>query len=473
MTAAPPAEPGNEPAERNGTPAGPSSTTGPGTGKGSGSAMTPGTGVDPSTGVNPGTGVDPGTGRSGRPIRVVAFGGGHGLAASLRALRHCARDLDLDITAVVTVGDNGGSSGRLRAERDAQLPPGDLRMALAALAGKDPGHQRTVALMQHRFALVGKPDRRSSEAATDIPVSDGPAGDAQARDAQTGDGPAGNSPANNGPAGSSSATDGPAGGSPANDGSAGNSQAGDGRARADDRRIASVGGRHDPLAGHAVGNLLLLGLLELLGDPVAALEHAGAMVGAQGRVLPMASHAVGIEADVRGGDPDRPDEIVTVRGQHAVAVTTGHVEALRIVPASPPACPPALAAIAEADWLIFGPGSWYTSVLPHLLVPELAEAIVTSPARRLVTLNLAADNETLGLSVADHLAALHWYLPRLRVDTVLADAKWVGEPDPVHRAAQALGARLVLAPLAVADGSPKHDPESLGTALVPVLGSDR
>ena len=74
-------------------------------------------------------------------------------------------------------------------------------------------------------------------------------------------------------------------------------------------------------------------------------------------------------------------------------------------------------------------------MLPHLLVPALAAAIVASPARRLVTLNLAADNETLGLSVADHLAALHWYLPDLRVDTVLADAKWVGEPEPVHRAA--------------------------------------
>jgi uncharacterized cofD-like protein len=361
------------------------------------------------------------SGAAAGSIKVVAFGGGHGLAASLRALRRCSPELDLDITAVVTVGDNGGSSGRLRAERDAQLPPGDLRMALAALAADDPGHQRTVALMQHRFALVGKPDRRGSGAA-------GPVGADQP------------------------------------------DQAGRGET---DRRIASVGGKHDPLAGHAVGNLLLLGLLELLGDPVAALDHAGAMVGACGRVLPMASHAVGIEAEVRGGDPARPHAVVTVRGQHAVAVTSGHVEALRIVPDSPPACPPALAAIAEADWLIFGPGSWYTSVLPHLLVPELAEAIVASPARRLVTLNLAADNETLGLSVADHLAALHWYLPGLRVDTVLADAKWVGEPEPVHRAAQALGARLVLAPLAVADGSPKHDPESLGTALVPVLGSDR
>jgi len=112
-------------------------------------------------------------------------------------------------------------------------------------------------------------------------------------------------------------------------------------------------------------------------------------------------------------------------------------------------------------------------VLPHLLVPGLAEAITASPARRLVTLNLAADNETSGLSVADHLAALRWYLPGLRIDAVLADAKWVGEPEPVHRAAASLGARLVLAPLAVADGSPRHDPESLGVALVPVLGPAR
>ena len=128
---------------------------------------------------------------------------------------------------------------------------------------------------------------------------------------------------------------------------------------------------------------------------------------------------------------------------------------------------------ATADWLIFGPGSWYTSVLPHLLVPELADAIVSSPARRLVTLNLAAEKETLGLSVADHLAALRWYLPELKVDLVLADSKAVGDPEPVERAAESLGARLVLAPVAVADGTPRHDPAALGAALVPVLGADR
>ena len=71
-------------------------------------------------------------------LRVVAFGGGHGLSASLRGLRRCARELDLEITAIVTVGDDGGSSGRLRAERDALVPPGDLRQALAALAADDP-----------------------------------------------------------------------------------------------------------------------------------------------------------------------------------------------------------------------------------------------------------------------------------------------------------------------------------------------
>ncbi|GAB1646123.1 gluconeogenesis factor YvcK family protein [Krasilnikovia sp. MM14-A1259] len=361
-----------------------------------------------------------------RRLRVVAFGGGHGLAASLRALRHSAPDLELDITAVVTVGDDGGSSGRLRAERDS-LPPGDLRQALAALADDDPFDQRTAALLQYRFAPGGQ--RRHRDGGPAAGMIAGAGADSAA------------------PGGSGATSAGAVGPGP--------------------------GDRQDPLAGHAVGNLLLVGLMELLGDPIAALEHAGRLVGARGRVLPMSRHAVGIEADVRGADPQRPDEMITVRGQHAVAATPGHVEAVRLVPPAPPACPSALAAVAEADWLIFGPGSWYTSVLPHLLVPQLADAIMSSPARRLVTLNLAADIETHGLSVADHLAALHWYLPGLRVDVVLADAKWVGEPEPVHHAAQALGARLVLAPVAVADGSPRHDPESLGVALVPVLGAAR
>lgn len=322
-------------------------------------------------------------------MRVVAFGGGHGLAASLRALRRCAAHLDLDITAVVTVADDGGSSGRLRAER-AALPPGDLRQALVALAGDDPVTQRSAELFHYRFVANGHggPDK-------------------------------------------------------------------------------------DPLAGHAVGNLVLLGLFELLDDPVAALDHAAAMLGAAGRVLPMSCEPLWIEADVRGAEPDRPDEVVVVRGQHAVAVTAGRVESVRLTPSAPKACAEALAAISEADWLIFGPGSWYTSVIPHLLVPELAEAIVASPARRLVTLNLATERETSGLSIADHLAALRRYLPDLTVDVVLGDRVAVGDPEPVVQAAESLGARLVLARVAAADGSPRHDSVALGAALLPVLGSGR
>jgi uncharacterized cofD-like protein len=319
-------------------------------------------------------------------VRVVAFGGGHGLARSLRALRHCVPAVDLEITAVVTVADDGGSSGRLRAERNA-LPPGDLRQALAALAGDHPTTRRSAELFQHRFA--------------------------------------------------------PGGATP------------------------------DPLTGHTVGNVLLCGLMEQLGDPVAALDHAAEMLGAVGRVLPMACRPLDIEATVRGVDRARADERRIIRGQHAIAVTPGQVESVRLIPNDPPACAEAVAAIAAADWLIFGPGSWYTSVIPHLLVPGLAAAVLASPARRLVTLNLAAEAETLGLSGADHLAALRGHLPDLTVDVVLADRDAVGDPEGVRGAAESLGARLILAPVAVSDGTPRHDPAALGAALVPLLGADR
>ncbi|MFG1920015.1 2-phospho-L-lactate transferase CofD family protein [Micromonospora sp. NPDC048898] len=384
--------------------------------------------------------------------RVVAFGGGHGLSASLRALRHCAPELDLDITAVVTVGDDGGSSGRLRAERGG-LPPGDLRQALVALAGDHPATRRSAGLFQHRFAAVPAGVPQLGEADPDPAATDGPG------------------PRDHGAVGPAPRDHGTVGPAPRDQGTVGPARRDQGSGGEGTDGLGAAGG--DGLAGHAVGNLVLCGLMELLGDPVAALEHAGAMLGAVGRVLPMSRQPVGIEARVRGVDPTAPDQVHTVRGQHQVAVTTGRVESLRLTPAAPAACAEAIEAIMAADWLIFGPGSWYTSVLPHLLVPQLADAIVSTSARRLVTLNLAAEKETLGLSVADHLAALHWYLPELKVDTVLADARAVGDPEPVERAAESLGARLVLAPVAVTDGTPRHDPAALGAALVPVLGADR
>jgi uncharacterized cofD-like protein len=309
-------------------------------------------------------------------MKIVAFGGGHGLAASLRALRVIQKaGTLLDLTAVVTVGDDGGSSGRLRADRGI-VPPGDIRQALAALADDtDPAAGQTAALLQHRFA------------------------------------------------------------------------------------------GSDPLTGHPVGNLILCGLMELLGDPVLAIDHVAALVKANGRVLPMSCDPVWIEADVSGPDGDE----VTVRGQHNVAVAKGEVRTLRLNPSRPAPCAEAVAATRAADWLIFGPGSWYTSVIPHLLIPELADAIAHSSARRLVTLNLAMEQETSGLSLPDHLAALTRYLPGLRVDVVLADGNAVGAPGPVRRAAESLGAELVLAPVAVRGAATRHDPAALAAALEPIL----
>lgn len=320
-------------------------------------------------------------------MKVVAFGGGHGLAAALRALRGCQSVLDLELTAVVTVGDNGGSSGQLRRLRGC-LPPGDLRQALAALTPDQPPTELTARLLQYRFAPLGGPDP-------------------------------------------------------------------------------------DPLAGHPVGNLMLCGLMELLGDPVAALDHMAGLVGATGRVLPMCVEPVGIEAEVRGADPRRPDEVVTVRGQHEVAVSPGRVESVRLEPARPTACPAALAAVAEADWLVFGPGSWYTSVIPHLLVPELSAAVLASSARRLVILNLSVDSETDGLTVPEHLTALTDYARGFTAEVVLGDAGRVPDPEPLRQAAKTLGARLVLADVACADDATRHDPPALTRALLPLLAAGR
>ena len=309
-------------------------------------------------------------------MKIVALGGGHGLAAMLRALRSLNKKRIYDLTAVVTVGDDGGSSGRLRADRGI-VPPGDIRQALAALADDDdPAAGQTAALLQHRFA------------------------------------------------------------------------------------------GSDPLTGHPVGNLMLCGLMELLGDPVQAIDHVAALVKANGRVLPMSCNPVWIEADVTGPDGDP----ITIRGQHNVAVAKGMVRTLRLNP-SPAPCAEAVAATTAADWLIFGPGSWYTSVIPHLLIPELADAIANSAARRLITLNLAVEQETSGLSLPDHLAALTRYLPGLRVDVVLADGNAVGAPEPLRSAAESLGAELVLAPVAVRGATTRHDPVALATALEPVLSA--
>ncbi len=307
---------------------------------------------------------------------VVALGGGHGLHVTLSALRQVTTEL----TAVVTVADDGGSSGRLR-QQFGVLPPGDLRMALAALCGDDEWGTTWSRVVQHRFDGEGE------------------------------------------------------------------------------------------LSGHAVGNLLIVALWELLGDTVEGLDWIGMLLRAHGRVLPMAAVPLDIAAEVEGADPDRPHEITVVRGQAACATTQGQVRSISLVPEDPPACRQAVEAVNEADWVVFGPGSWFTSVLPHLLVPDLAASLLTTRARRLVALNLAPQpGETAGFSPHTHLDVLARHAPGLRVDVVLADTSAaLAGLTQLEKAAEALGGRLVLADVAMADGSPRHDPRRLAAAYADIF----
>jgi uncharacterized cofD-like protein len=299
--------------------------------------------------------------------RIVALGGGHGLAASLSALRQVTEHL----TAVVTVADDGGSSGRLRKEFGV-LPPGDLRQALAALCGDDEWGRTWAEVLQHRFASDGQ------------------------------------------------------------------------------------------LAGHAVGNLLIVAVWERLGKHVDGLDWVARLLGARGRVLPMSAVPLEITAQVQGLDPLDPDAVRTLRGQSEVAATPGRVLSVALEPADPPACPEAIDAVGAADAIVLGPGSWFTSVLVHLMVPELRRALHETAARRVLTLNLAPQaGETRGYSPEQHLEVLAAHAPDLRIDVVLADDASVVDQSALAKAAATLGAELVVADVARGDGSHRHDPERL------------
>lgn len=309
--------------------------------------------------------------------KVVALGGGHGLFATLSALRLLNEAGHVsEITAVVTVADNGGSSGRLRHEFGV-LPPGDLRMALAALCGTDEWGQTWADVFQHRFAGEGD------------------------------------------------------------------------------------------LQGHALGNLVLVGLWERLGNHVDALAWAGRLMGARGRVLPMATAPMEIVAEVK---PDEGGEVFQVRGQVEVASAPGEILHVELEPADVPSCPEAVQAVREADWVLLGPGSWYTSVLPHLMIPGMREALQETTARKAVLLNLVPqDGETTGYGPEDHLRVLHEHAPGLVLDRVLADRGGVPDEPMLRQAVAWLGGRLSTADLENGTAG-CHDHELLATALQVMFG---
>ena len=299
--------------------------------------------------------------RSDPPVRAVAIGGGHGCARTLAALAPHVGTL----VAVVSVADDGGSSGRLRRDLGV-VALGDLRAASVALADRsDPAAAALADLAAHRFA-------------------------------------------------------------------------------------------RGELAGHSLGNLMLLALLDRHGgELVPALDDLGAALGVRGRVLPSTLEPVTLRAQTADGP---------VTGQARVARTT-RIQRVELTPATPAATPEALVAIAEADLVVLGPGSLFTSLLPNLLVPGLAAALAASAARVVLVANLREQpGETQGMALADHLAALDEHVPGLRIDVVLAAADGTLGLDP----GAGSGVRTVVVPLAGADGS--HDPARLGAALLGLRG---
>lgn len=284
--------------------------------------------------------------------RVVAVGGGHGLAATLRAVRRFASS----VTAVVSVADDGGSSGRLRRQLGI-VPPGDLRRCLVALADD---RSALAQAFEHRFEGEG-------------------------------------------------------------------------------------------LDGHALGNLVIAGLVAATGDLQRALDESGRLLGARGRVVPATGEPVVLKATADGGE---------IEGQSAVT-RTEHIRRVSLVPADPPASPEALAALAHADLVVVGPGSLFTSILAALAVPALAQAVRRARGRRVYVANLRPQpGETAGFDVASHVEALAGH--GIEVDVVVADT-----------AAIALGrveVPVMETALARTDGGPGHDPSRLAAALAGLVG---
>jgi uncharacterized cofD-like protein len=200
----------------------------------------------------------------------------------------------------------------------------------------------------------------------------------------------------------------------------------------------------------------------------------GRLLGTAGRVLPLATEPLEIVADVVGLDDDDPGAPSEVRGQVAVATTSGRVIAVRVEPPEPPACPEAVQAVMESDFAVLGPGSWFTSVIPHLLVPEMAKALAGTRARRIVALNLSPQpGETDGFSPETHLEVLAAHAPDLELDVVIADVRMVGQGLTTLRdAAAGFGAELVVADVACADGTPRHDPVRLAAVYREIFGKD-
>ena len=247
--------------------------------------------------------------------------------------------------------------------------------------------------------------------------------------------------------------------------------------RGDDRSVelASLA-RHrfarGELAGHSLGNLLLLGLIEQHdGALLDALEAFAGLIGAVGRVLPATLEPVTLHAETATG---------TISGQAAVA-TARRIHQVRLDPVTPDAAPGVVDIIAGADVVLLGPGSLYTSVLPVLLVPGVAEALRRTRALVVLVGNMREQpGETEGMCLADHVEALEHHVAGLRLDAVLAHepAGPTGSRSGTRRPLAIDGPRLRLSGVEVirrdlGDELDGHDPDRLADAILELMSSSR
>ncbi|HSL30524.1 MAG TPA: gluconeogenesis factor YvcK family protein [Anaerolineales bacterium] len=312
--------------------------------------------------------------RRERGPRIVTIGGGHGLATLLRGLKTYTQNL----TAIVTVADDGGSSGRLR-ESYGILPPGDIRNCLAALSNDE---QMLTQLFRYRFSGAGGLD------------------------------------------------------------------------------------------GHSFGNLFITALADLTGSFEEAIAESGRVLSVSGRVLPSTLHDVKLVADVQL--PNVPNQ-VRVQGESSIPKAAGRVRRLWLEPNDAPAFPPALNAILNADMIVVGPGSLYTSLLPNLLVQDLLGAMRASRALKVYVCNIATQSgETDVFSCYDHIRALEEHVGERLFDIVLCNDNYDGElseNDQWVRADEETLAdkRVHCADLTDSSYPWRHDSAKLARSLIEIL----
>jgi uncharacterized cofD-like protein len=318
-----------------------------------------------------------------RGPKVVVIGGGTGLSTLLRGLK----EYSANITAIVTVADDGGSSGRLRREMGV-LPPGDIRNCIAALADEE---RLLTELFQYRFT------------------------------------------------------------------------AGDG------------------LTGHSFGNLFLTAMCEIEGDLEQAIAASSKVLAIRGQVLPATLTDVNLWAKLADGR--------RIHGESSITEAKGKIVTIGCIPPHPPALPKAIQAILKADFIIIGPGSLYTSVIPNLLVPEIAAAIASQNVPRIYVCNIMTQpGETDGYSVSDHIKAIDKACGYQLFDAVLVQgtvppanaliryAKEDSHPVILDREiVKQLGRRIVISNIMDVDpntGYLRHDPYRLAPVLLRWFGKN-